>query len=228
MRRRPTARSPGDAASSSGRPMPSPVSREQLRHSGRRPKRVAHGARDRAASRVRRRGARPRARDRARTRRLSRSVVAQALLVDEKADGVEPRYRSGADRAAGLRAAPQARARRLPSRCGRWRRAGCPACRPRSSGSIPGSRGSQHRSAGASRNRIFRGGRNTGLRPICVSSTYFSSAPIAASSARVKSPKPPSSATLNCCLQVRLARRGCRNRPPAPASPPRRRARSSA
>ena len=71
--------------------------------------------------------------------------AAQTVLVDEEADGVEPRCRLRADRAAGSRAAPQARARPAPSPCDRWLRAGCPASRPRPSASARGSRGSPRR-----------------------------------------------------------------------------------
>ncbi len=49
----------------------------------------------------------------------------------------------------------------------------------------------------------LRGGRRHGRRPICVSSTYLRSAPMAASSAREKSPKACRSATPSCALSSR-------------------------
>ena len=97
-----------------------------------------------------------------RLRRRCRKPTASSRAVDA------PRRR-----AAGSRAAPPARARRRPSRCGRWRRAGCPASRRTSSAPAPGWRGSRHRSAGRRRRRCAAAAAAPACAPICVSSTYL-------------------------------------------------------
>ena len=125
-------------------------------------------------------------------RRSSRSVS----LIDQEADGVEPAIDRASRRAAGSPAAPPARARRRRSRCDRWRRAGCPASRPTASAPAPGWRGSAASMSRMASEPERRGGRRTGARPdlrqldVLEQPRRWPPAP-----ARVKLPKPPSSAT---------------------------------
>ena len=80
----------------------------------------------------------------------------------------------------------------------------------------------------ASRNRIAAAAATPACVPICVSSTYFKQRADRGQLGPREVAEAAQLGHLQLLLQVQLRRRGCRSRPPAPALPPRRRARPSA
>ena len=210
-------------ASSSGRPMPPAPSRSRRAHAlaAASPSRTA--ARSRGPPRCRA------SRDMARAmsgaaRSGSAQVLAQRLVLAQEADRVEPRGDRARIAQRARRAARPARARRGRSPCGRWRRAGCPAARPRASAAAPGWPGRRVDDEAVGGPGAARRRAGTGCLPICVSSTYLSSAPTAASSAREKAPKACRSATPSCALSRRSPARLSKEAPAtgvaaAPAMP---------
>ena len=214
----------GDAGQLGRQAHAGPVAREQLQDAAPRPARRARH-RDRVASRVRRRGGRPRAQDPARTAGY-RAVPRAALLVDEKADGIEPR----------LDLARIAQwAREAPSKLARAGSRNCAV-----DGAEQASLLLARSRAGQFQARAARGIDEQGDWRNRFSAAAAIRACVRSGSARhtlrVRPPRqarparnrrsrrarPPSTAA-----SAQLPRPGCRSRPSAPALPPRLKARSS-